>query len=119
MVKTALASQANPVIVVLGAETEQCRSVLAGLPVQIVHNRSWAEGQSTSMKAGLEMLPQATSSVIFLLVDLPAVTPELIDTVIERYRQTAAPIVWPEYAGRRGNPVLFDRVLFSELRPSE
>jgi molybdenum cofactor cytidylyltransferase len=26
-----------------------------------------------------------------------------------------APLVWPEYEGQRGNPILFDRALFPEL----
>ena len=38
-----------------------------------------------------------------------------MDALIEHYRYTLAPVVWPEFEGRRGNPVLFDRALFSEL----
>jgi molybdenum cofactor cytidylyltransferase len=51
-----------------------------------------------------------------LLVDLPGVTSEVINQLIQRHRQTLAPLVWPEFEGRRGNPVLFDRHLFPELR---
>jgi molybdenum cofactor cytidylyltransferase len=116
VVNAALGSQADPVVVVLGAEMDQSRAVLDSLPVQIVYNRSWAEGQSTSMKLGLEKLAADISGVIFLLVDLPAVTSEIIDTIIDRYRQTMAPLVWPEFEGQRGNPVLFDRTLFPALR---
>jgi molybdenum cofactor cytidylyltransferase len=115
VVDTALASQACPVIVVLGAEIEQCRALLAGRPIDIVINPDWAEGQSTSMKAGLAALPANISSVVFLLVDLPGVTPDIIDALIERYRRTLAPLIWPEYQGKRGNPVLFDHSLFPDL----
>jgi molybdenum cofactor cytidylyltransferase len=114
--KVALASRAGPVIVVLGAELERSRAALDGLPVRIVTNVNWAAGQSTSMQAGLAALASNVDSVIFLLVDLPAVTPALVNALIDRHRQTLAPIVWPEFEGRRGNPVLFDRVLFEELR---
>jgi molybdenum cofactor cytidylyltransferase len=34
---------------------------------------------------------------------------------VDRYRVTESLIVAPFYEGQRGNPVLFDRVLFSEL----
>lgn len=115
VVDVALASQAAPVIVVLGAEAKQCRSRLQGKPVTIVVNQRWAEGQSTSMQAGLAALPPTVSSVLFLLVDLPGVTPAVIDALIERYRLTHAPVIWPEFDGQRGNPVLFDRSLFAEL----
>jgi molybdenum cofactor cytidylyltransferase len=112
---TALASGAELVVVVLGAEIEQSRAVLDNRPVRVVINNNWAQGQSTSLKTGLAALPPAINSAVFLLVDLPAVRPEIVDALIERHRQTLAPIVWPEFEGKRGNPVLFDRRLFAEL----
>ena len=115
-VDVALASQADPVVVVLGAEVAQCRQLLADRPVQVVVNPRWAEGQSTSMQAGLDALPAQVSAAVFLLVDQPAVQPETVNAVIQGYRETLAPLVWPEYEGRRGNPVLFDRDLFPALR---
>lgn len=115
-VETALASQARPVVVVLGAHAAECKAVLQNQPVEIVENPAWAEGQSTSVKAGLDGLPANTGAVVFLLADQPLVSAEIINTVIERYRQTLAPLVWPEFEGKRGNPVLFDRRLFPEIR---
>ncbi|MBN1995611.1 MAG: nucleotidyltransferase family protein [Anaerolineae bacterium] len=112
----ALASLAQPVVVVVGAEIDQCRAALANRPVQVVVNKNWAGGQSTSMQAGLAVLPPNVNGVIFLLVDQPGVTPDVLDALIERHRQTLAPVVWPEFAGQRGNPVLFDRSLFDQLR---
>lgn len=115
-VDTALASQAGPVVVVLGAEIEQSRALIAHKPVQIIVNNQWANGQSTSMQAGLAALPQTVNSAIFLLVDLPGVTSDMINALIKRHRQTLAPLVWPEFEGKRGNPVLFDKDLFGELQ---
>ena len=43
-------------------------------------------------------------------------TSPVIDALIERHATTLAPVVWPEYGGQRGNPVLFDRVTFLELK---
>jgi molybdenum cofactor cytidylyltransferase len=114
-VDIALASEARPVIVVLGAEAEQCRAVLKDQPVAIVENKNWAIGQSSSMQTGLMALPDNIGSALFLLVDQPKIRGETVDAVIERYRQTMGPVVWPELDGRRGNPVLFDRALFAEL----
>lgn len=116
VVDSALASPAKPVVVVLGAEVEQCRALLRSRPVEIVVNPAWAEGQSTSMQAGLASLPANVGGALFLLVDLPGVTPALLDELIQRHRETLAPLVWPEVEGQRGNPVLFDWVLFPELR---
>ena len=113
---TALAVQGvQQITVVLGAEVEQSQRLLEKHPVQIVINPRWAEGQSTSMRAGLVAQADNLSSLVFMLVDLPRVTPEIITALIERHRQSLAPIVWPEFEGRRGNPVLFDQALFPDL----
>jgi molybdenum cofactor cytidylyltransferase len=116
VVDTALAAEVSRVVVVLGAEVEQCRAVLGQRPVEIVINPAWAQGQSTSLQAGLAVLPANTGGALFMLVDLPGVTPALLNQLIQRHRETLAPLVWPEFEGQRGNPALFDRALFPELQ---
>ena len=48
--ETALASQGQPVVVVLGAAGEHCRPELEGLPVRIVENPDWEQGMSASLR---------------------------------------------------------------------
>jgi molybdenum cofactor cytidylyltransferase len=115
VVDVALASQADPVIVVLGHQADDCRAALGDRPVQVVVNPDWAQGQSTSVQAGLAALPANVSAALFPLVDQPGVSPAVLNALIERHRATLAPVVWPEYRGQRGNPVLFDRVTFPQL----
>ncbi|HEY84494.1 MAG TPA: nucleotidyltransferase family protein, partial [Chloroflexi bacterium] len=110
------ASEAETVIVVLGARAEACRAALDDRPVKIIVNNRWAKGQSTSMQAGLSALPKNISAAVFPLADQPFITAEVIDALIARYRRALAPVVWPEFDGKRGNPVLFDRRLFPEMR---
>ncbi len=114
-VDTALASQAGPVVVVLGYQADACRAALGDRPVTVVRNADWAQGQSSSVKAGLAALPANVGAALFLLADQPGVTPAVVDALIERHRSALAPVVWPEYEGRRGNPALFDRVTFPDL----
>ena len=52
---------------------------------------------------------------MFIPVDQPGLTTEVIDALVDLYRRTGGPIVVPTHAGRRGAPVLFDRSLFAEL----
>jgi molybdenum cofactor cytidylyltransferase len=115
VVDTALASSARPVVVVLGAQAEACRVALGRRPVQVVLNPAWAQGQSTSVQAALAALPPHIHAALFLLADQPAVQRSTLEALIARYRITRAPLVWPEFQGQRGNPVLFDRRLFPEL----
>jgi len=115
VVDTALASQADPVVVLLGSQAAACRSALGERPVTVVVNRDWERGQSSSLKVGLAALPGNVMAAVFPLADQPRVTAATLDALIERHRATLAPVVWPEYKGERGNPVLFDRDLFPEL----
>ncbi len=115
VVDTALASSARPVVVVLGAQAEVCRAAMGERPVQVVVNPMWAQGQSTSVQVALAALPPETDAALFLLADQPSVQLSTLEALIARYCATRAPLVWPEFRGRRGNPVLFDRRLFPEL----
>jgi molybdenum cofactor cytidylyltransferase len=123
-VDAAHASQANPVVVVLGHQADACQAALGdpsavsgqGRPVTVVVNPDWSQGQSTSVRAGLAALPDNVGGVLFHLVDQPRVTPAVMNALVARHAATLAPVVWPEYKGRRGNPVLFDRVAFPQLK---
>ncbi len=114
--RTALDAGLDPVIVVLGHEAEKVEKALAGLAVRLVYNLDFAAGQSTSIRKGVEALPSRTGAAMFLLADQPLVTPEMIRTIVKAHRRTLAPACVPEFEGKRGNPVLFDRTLFRELR---
>ena len=63
--------------------------------------------------------PLHRSAVLFLLADQPGVSPELLSALIQRHRETLAPIVAPRHAGQRGNPVLFDAATFPEFAQLE
>lgn len=58
---------------------------------------------------------ESVSAVLFLLADQPGVTPELLSALVQRHRETLAPVIAPRHAGQRGNPVLFDRATFPEF----
>jgi hypothetical protein len=54
--ETALRSGLEPVVVVTGFHHADVESALQDLPVHIVHNPDYAQGQSTSIKAGVAEL---------------------------------------------------------------
>jgi molybdenum cofactor cytidylyltransferase len=116
-VEAALGSRARPVVIVTGHEPERVEAALAGLDVQRVHNPDYAEGLSTSLKAGLAALPDDVDGVIVLLGDMPRITAGLVDRLVEAFDPAKGALaVVPVRDGHRGNPVLFSRVFFPELR---
>jgi len=115
VVDIALDSPVEQVIVVLGCRAAEIGASIAGRPVQVVVNQEWKSGLSSSVQAGLAAVKPEVGAALFVLADQPGVTTEVIAKLVERYRETRAPIVVPTHRGRRGNPVLFDRSLFREL----
>lgn len=103
------------VVVVVGAQAGAVTHALEGLPVEITLNEGWTLGLSGSMKIGLRALEPEVQGALLILADQPALTPDLLQMLVTRYQVTRAPIVAPVFRGRRGNPVLFDRMLFPEL----
>lgn len=114
--QAALAAPVDEVIVVLGHAAECIAPALDGLSARIVVNPAWADGLSTSIRAGLDAVSPAIQAVLFVLADQPRLTPQIMDALVARFRRTRAPIVVPAVGGRRGAPALFARPLFDELR---
>jgi molybdenum cofactor cytidylyltransferase len=115
-VESALASRATPVVVVTGNDDAAVRKSLAGLQVRFVHNADYAQGLSTSLKAGIRALPDDVAGAVICLADMPGVSPSLIDRLIGAFEpERGALIVAPVHEGRRGNPILWARRFFPEL----
>jgi xanthine dehydrogenase accessory factor len=112
----ALASQAAPVIVVVGNEAGRVRAALAGRGVTIVENLGFAEGLSSSLRAGLEALPAGADGALVLLGDMPRVGAHHLDRLIAAFDPRAGrAICLPSFRARRGNPVLWGAAYFSEM----
>lgn len=112
-----LGSAADPIVLVLGyaAKQIQCETPAELLDkVTVVINADYAEGMSSSLRAGLTALGPQADAALIVLADQPFVKPETINAMIEAYRQHSAEIVVPCYQGRRGNPVLLGRAVFPE-----
>jgi len=111
------ASKAGPVTVVTGHEGERVRAALAGRDVTFVDNPRAAEGLAGSLKAGLEAVPDDADGVIVCLGDMPRVTAAHIDRLIAAFNPVEGrAICVPTWRGKRGNPVLWGRRFFEEMR---
>jgi molybdenum cofactor cytidylyltransferase len=114
-VALAASSRAAETIVVLGANAAEIRTAIKGAPTRVLLNRDWEIGHASSIRAGLNALGREIDAAIFVNADQPFLSTEVVDRIIQRYYETGATIVAPVYAGKRGSPVLFDRVHFDEL----
>jgi len=116
-VRAALASKASPVIVVTGHMEPEIHVALAGLDVVFAHNADFAEGLSASLKAGMRHVPSGAPGVLVMLADMPAIDADTLDGLLEAFDPAAGrSIVLPTAAGKRGNPVIWSRDFFAELK---
>lgn len=111
-VTQAIQSGADGVRVVIGAHGDRVAAALQpllGERVRLVVNPRWAEGQSTSVLAGLGSLPPDWAYLLFLPVDQPDVPPALLRRMIRLWEE-GADLVAPQVGDDlRGAPALFDR----------
>lgn len=115
-VERALAAGLQEVVVVVGGDATAVQEALAGLPVRTVVNPRFAEGLSTSLRAGLAALDPDTEAVVVTLGDQPLVDPEVTRRLVAAYRARGAPVVVARYRDGRGHPVLFAASVFPELQ---
>jgi len=112
----ACASQADPVIVIIGHEAQRVDAALrAERWFLAIHNPWYMDGMSTSLRLGLAATPNDVDAAIILLGDQPLVTPAIINAMIAESARAPDAIIAASYQGRRGNPVLFPRRYFAEL----
>ena len=121
--KIVTALQSTPIartLVVLGHNAEEMQRHIRDLPVDIVVNPNYKEGQLSSLLAAIREIQsskdaEAVDGILVHLVDHPYVNAGLVKVMIDKFYATKKWIVVPRYHGRRGHPVLFSRSLFAEL----
>jgi molybdenum cofactor cytidylyltransferase len=118
-VSTAVQAGLDPVLVVLGHESERAREELHGLDCEVVLNSGYAEGIHSSVRTGIAAVPAGCSAAVVLLADMPLVEAGMIRVLVDRYRTDRPCLVVSDYEGVDAPPILYDRGLFLELRELE
>ncbi len=98
----------DEIIVVVGAEGERLRSITAAYETRIIENPDWAEGMSTSVRAGLRACTYDARAAVVCLADQPLVGAVAVERLVEAFEQGATVTV-ATYGGEMRNPVLFAR----------
>lgn len=117
VVEAAVTAGLSPVLVVTGHEAKQVADALAGLPVTLVDNPDFAEGMAASIRHGIAALPGTAAGAMICLGDMPWVRAETLAQLAAAFAAAAGhTICRPVYDGEPGNPVVFARRHFAELR---
>jgi molybdenum cofactor cytidylyltransferase len=130
-VRAAAEAGCKPILVVIGEINEVMRQTVAmrdsriasfreqkvvvGPTPTLVENSEWRRGIGTSIRRGLEQLPEDVQAVVLLTCDQPFVDGLIVRQLIAAHEETGEPIVASSYANTLGVPALFDRSCFDEL----
>ena len=107
---TLLESDVCDLTVVLGYKSRAIRALLKGLDINIAHNPCFAQGQMTSVHAGLLAITKPLDGVMLCLSDQPLLTPADINFLIAAFADSRRDrILIPTFAGQRGNPIIIPR----------
>lgn len=120
VIDAALEAHVGTVIAVTGHEAQAVRTAIDGRPIVVTHNNNYSKGLSSSLKCGLKALPPDVDAVLVLLGDMPGVTADHINRLIEAYDPVEGrQIVVATHKGKRGNPVLWDKRFIPEMMAIE
>ena len=85
--------------------------------VSFVDNPDFEEGISASLRHGLAAVPADCDGVLVCLGDMPRVDAAMLDKLIAAFApEKGNDICVPVHRGKRGNPVLWGKRYFTEMR---
>ena len=123
VIRASLDSKLNRIFLVLGHHHNKILKALAGNSkyfkndrLELIINRQYRQGMSSSVRAGLASIGNKFGSVMFLLGDQPMVDSILIDLMLKRFYKSDKNICVPVYKEARGNPTIFSCEHFNLLQ---
>jgi molybdenum cofactor cytidylyltransferase len=107
---------ARSVTVVLGHDADRMAALLPEYEGKIIVNPDHAEGLASSLRAGIASLPNDSDGALVHLADMPGVTPDALQDMSTAFtRSGGQAIVRATHGGKRGNPVILPRSVYSQV----
>jgi len=100
-------------VVAIGGAADEVRSGVDLSGVDVVENRAYGEGCSSSIAAALAVVAPRTDLLVLLLGDQPGVTPAVVAALVGG--RGDAPLAVVRYDDGRGHPIAFARSVFPDL----
>jgi molybdenum cofactor cytidylyltransferase len=114
-----LRSRLDHVVLVLGFKANEVRRRIRsgrGSPrLEIIENRDYEKGISSSIITGLSRVEKNYDHVMILLGDMPYITSKVINHLLSGYLKSGLPLGALKVRGRRSHPVIMGRAFFPAL----
>ncbi len=110
-----LTGGADEVIVVTGRSDAEVAPIIERMQnARRAFNPDFAQGKSTSVRAGVNALPDDIGAIMLLAVDQPRPA-WVVKRVLDSHLASGAPLTSPRYRGHGGHPLVFSGELRDEL----
>jgi molybdenum cofactor cytidylyltransferase len=113
VLETARACGFDQTLCVLGGGADGVRAGVDLSGVDVVENRQFGEGCSSSIATALRAIDARAEVLVLMLGDQPGVTAQAVAALIDGRRD--APLAACEYSDGRGHPLAFSRDMFRDL----
>lgn len=110
-----LASDANQVIVVVGAMAKATIKIAEQTKAVIAYNPDYKLGMSTSLRKGIEQLNPDCQFFMIALADQPLAKTETYNLLLKKAEVSQKGITVPVHRGQKGNPIVFRQTHLPEL----
>ena len=118
-VATALASQLDKVVLVLGHESDRIIAALGERlndpRISVTLNDRYRDGMSSSLQHGLLQVSASFPSIMVILGDQPFLDQHTIDLLLAKFRDSDKDICVPCLKGRQGLPVIFSSRFYKDI----
>jgi CTP:molybdopterin cytidylyltransferase MocA len=105
---------AGPRIAVVGTHTAKLLPLFQAHGFQCVRNPKPAQGQSSSLRLALDVMPAQVDAVLVLLGDAPAVPTTVVDRILTAYRRLNCAVT-SSYDDRTAPPVVIPRADWDKI----
>ncbi len=113
VVHTVMASTLQKIVVVTGSHRDEIKSLLELLPVELVFNPDFANGEMlVSFQKGLRALSDCDAAMLFL-GDQPQIQIRTVEQLIADYSGQA--ILIPSYNMKRGHPWIINQNIWNDI----
>ena len=112
-------SRLDEVVVVLGAHADQIRRSVRLGRARVVLNPAYAEGMSTSLRAGIASLGRHVGRAVVILGDQPDISAEVVDLLLDTQAASGLPAAALSFDGLLHPPVVLAREMWGDIESLE
>ncbi len=106
-------------VLVVGRDWKRVLAACGSQRGFLVRNERYASGMAGSIACGVRSVAHSADAVLIVLADQPLITPEHLNSLLEKWKKATDNIIVSEYLGVRGPPVIFPAHCFDHLMKLE